>query len=124
MSLAREMQSQLPAQAVAGILGSSNNAVTAAGTTQGTATALSAQYNRVTTAGAAGAPFAGVILPASMAIGDEIEVVNATTVNICVYPPTGGKLNSNTANTPLVMAPLRAHTFFCADGTSWDVDSY
>ena len=117
MSLAREMQSQLPAQAVLGIQGT-NAAVAGAGTTQATATALAAQYNRITS----GSALSGVILPASMGIGDEIEVVNATTVNICVYPPVGGLLNGNSANVPVVMAPRRAHTFFCADGTSWDVD--
>ena len=118
--LARELQSQFSAQQVAGLNGSISATVTAAGSTQGTATALSSQYNRITTASL----MQGVILPASQGVGDEIEVVNATTVNICVYPPTGGKLNGNTANTPLVMAPLRAHTFFYIDGISWDVDSY
>lgn len=117
MSLAREMQSQLPAQAVLGIQGT-NASVAGAGTTQATATALAAQYNRITS----GAALSGVVLPASMGIGDEIEVVNATTSNICVYPPSGGKLNANSANVPMVMAPLRCHTFFCADGTSWDTD--
>ena len=123
MSLANEMQSQFSAQQVAGIVGSQNNALTAAGTTQATATVAGSQYNRVTTAGAAGAPFAGVILPISKGVGDEVEVVNVTTVNIAVYPPVGGKLNGNAVNVPLIMAPLRCHTFFCVDGTSWDVDS-
>ena len=117
--LALELQSQFSAQQVAGRKGSISSTVTAAGSTQGTATALSSQYNRITTASL----MQGVILPASQGVGDEIEVVNATTVNICVYPPVGGSLNGNSANVPVVVAPRRAHTFFCADGTNWDVDA-
>jgi len=123
MPLSRELQSQLPAVAVQGIIGSSAATVTAAGTTQATATVLSSQFSTVTTGGAAGAPFAGVILPTTSQPGDDVDVMNATSVNICVYPPSGGKLNGLSANTPLVMAANRMHSFNSVDGTSWGVDS-
>lgn len=122
MALARELQSQFSAQAVAGIQGSGALTVTAAGTTQATATALAAQYNVITTAGVSGAPFAGVLLPGSMGGGDDIDVANQTSVNICVYPPVGFKLNNQTANMPLTMAPNRMHTFVCIDGNNYTVD--
>lgn len=118
MPLARELQSQFSNSAVQGIVGSTNTAVTAAGTTQGTATALAAQFNVVTTA----TLNQGVILPAGMGNGDEIDVLNSTTTNICVYPPVGGKFNNQAANMPLICAANRMHTFECIDGTSWGVD--
>jgi len=59
---------------------SSATNITAAGTTQGTATALTKSYNVVTTAAAG----TGVLLPAS-GIGLEITIVNASTNSILVY---------------------------------------
>ena len=74
--------------------------VTAAGTTQGTATALTSQYNVVTT----GTANQGVILPANPTSGTlPIYVVNNTTVLIDVYPPSGSKFNGMTSNAPLII---------------------
>lgn len=123
MPLARELQSQFSAQAVAGIQGSTAQTFTAAGTSQATAAAISAQFTNISTAGAAGAPFAGAILPSGAQPGDEFDVVNTTAVNVCVYPQSAGKINNNTVNIPLCMAVGKMHRFQSIDGTNWAVDS-
>lgn len=69
------------------------SSITAAGTVQGDATALSKTYNVVTTATAN----QGVKLPTAAA-GLVYNVINTTTVNIKVYPNTSGTINSGTAN--------------------------
>ena len=93
--------------------------VTAAGATQATATAIAAQYNVVTTA----TQNQGVILPSGFSPGDDLDVVNKTTTNICVYPPVGSNLNGNTTNAPCIMAPNTMKTFINMDGTNWACDS-
>ena len=70
-----------------------NSAVAAAGTTQGTATALTADGSVVTSGGAD----SGVQLYNGM-IGDSMWVFNNQLVNIKVYPPTSGKINQIVAN--------------------------
>lgn len=79
-------------QAVA-LGGTMNTAVSAAGTTQGTATTLTAAVNDVTTAAAN----SGVILPQGQT-GDEFQILNSGANPVYVYPPTGAKLNNLTTN--------------------------
>lgn len=67
--------------------------VSAAGTVQGDATAITKTYNVVTSATAN----QGVILPTA-ASGLIIHVTNGTSVNIKVYPASSGTINSGTAN--------------------------
>lgn len=80
-----------------------NNAISAAGATQGTATALTADYNNVTTVAAS----TGVILPALAfnAIAGttafqlpHIYVTNAGANALTVYPPTGGTIDGFATN--------------------------
>lgn len=121
MPLANELASQNSGTEVAAILGSINATVTAAGTTLGTATALSAATNIVTTA----TQGQGVILPASKNVNDTINVGNHTTVNICVYPPTtAAKFNNGTAGVPVMMGPNTYCSFICINGTDWTVDAW
>lgn len=107
--IAREISaagfSGLAAQA---ILGSRSLTVSAAGATQATATALSSAFNVVTTCTEAAS---GVLLPVND-LCDEIIVVNATTANLRVYPPSGGSFNGGTANVPLTMGPNTRNTFY------------
>lgn len=78
-----------------------NATVTAAGTTQGTATAIGADLNVVTTATAA----QGVILYAGVP-GDDQWVHNAVvSASIVVYPPTGSKINQIATNGGMTLAP-------------------
>lgn len=84
------------------LLGDSLNAtVTAAGTTQGTATLLTATNNIVTTATAVSA--LGVIPPASP-INPIYTIINATAETIDIYPPSGAKFNNGSANAAVTLA--------------------
>lgn len=68
-------------------------AVSAAGTTQATATALTADYNVVTTVGAG----SGVVLPATVA-GLAIEVINKGASALLVYPPVSSAFDGLATN--------------------------
>lgn len=106
MSLAQRMMSAgLSANQVAAIQGTVANALTAAGTTQVTAVALTADQNRFTTVGAS----SGAILP-SMNPGDEMSVINAGANALALYPPVGAVLNALGANTAYSIATA---TPFC-----------
>ncbi len=107
--IARELVSSGLSPLVAfSICGSRSLTVTAAGATQGTATALTSALNVVTTCTEAAC---GVILPVND-IGDSITVCNATSSNLRVYPPVGGAFNGGTANIPYTMAPNSTEEFF------------
>lgn len=73
--------------------------LTAAGSTQGTALALAAQYNEVTTAAAS----TGVILP-TPAVGVEVLVFNRGANTLNVYPPTSGQIDAAGVNTAVTIA--------------------
>ena len=69
-------------------------AISAAGTTQGTATELTAADNELTTVGAG----SGVALASALASGDSQTVFNAGANAVKVYPPTGMKINALATN--------------------------
>lgn len=73
--------------------------ISAAGTTQGTATELTAADNDVTTVAAN----SGVVLSSKGAPGDTQTVFNAGANPLNVYPPSGMKINALSANTPMVL---------------------
>ncbi len=91
-----------------------NSAITAAGTTQGTATAITADVNIVTTATSA----QGVQLYNGI-IGDSQEVFNNTSTDIRVYPPTGGNVNQLAANSGFVLAPYTSVLVKKMTSTQW-----
>ena len=91
-----------------------NSAVTAAGTTQGTATAITGDINIVTTATSA----QGVILYNGV-IGDSQEVFNNTATDIRVYPPTGGNVNQLSTNAGFTLAPYTAVVVKKMTATQW-----
>lgn len=89
-----------------------NSAVTAAGTTQGTATPIVADVNAVTTA----TSLQGVILYDGM-IGDDQWVYNGVAnTPIYLYPPVGDSLNQLAVNSGMVLAPYTG--VFCKKVTS------
>ncbi len=112
---AREIQSSMSGSRVLGLLGSMAQTFTVAGTTQATAANITTVFTLVTTA----TEGQGGILPASMSVSDQCTVANGTTVDIYIYPPTGGKINNSTANIPICIPPNSAIDFTCVDGTSW-----
>lgn len=89
----------------------------AAGTTQATATEITAEFVMVTPTVSAD----GVLLPAKN-LNDDVYVVNAdSTHTLFVYPQTGGKLNNGTANDPLNMPPNTAARFRAISSLDWAV---
>ena len=74
-------------------------AISAAGTTQGTATALTNILNGITTAAAG----SGVVLYAGSA-GDCQLVYNGGASAVNVYPPSGAKINGLATNAPHLLA--------------------
>ena len=91
-----------------------NTSITAAGTTQATATALTADINTIGTATAA----QGVILYNGV-IGDSQDIYNDTTVAVYVYPPTGGNVNQLAANAGFALAGKTAVTVKKVTATQW-----
>lgn len=83
--------SAVQAQAIQGTV---QTGLTATGSTQGTALALPADVNNVTTVAAS----TGVVLPA-MNPGDEIVVRNGGANALLLYPPVGGAINALSTNT-------------------------
>ena len=93
----------LQAQASVGLLSASSNALTATGSSQGTALSLPSDFNICTTVAAS----TGVILPAAgnqNNAGDNYIVVNHGANSLSVYPPTGGKIANGSVNVALALA--------------------
>ena len=86
--------------AVAAICKDTAQSISAAGTTQGTATELTAADNEVTTV----ASGAGVILASAGAPGDTQTVFNAGEFALKVYPPSGLKINALAANAAMSLS--------------------
>ena len=93
------------------------SAITAAGTTQGTAAALTGDTNVVTTATSA----QGVILYSGVP-GDDQWVFNNTLVDIRVYPHVGGKVNQIATNGAFVLAPQTCCHCKLLSSTQWIVN--
>lgn len=88
--------------------------VTAAGTTQGTATDLSKTYNIVNTASAN----QGVQLPDAVT-GTRVTIFNSTTATIKVWPYTNESINDLSANTALDLGPEKGRDFVAVSATQW-----
>lgn len=90
------------------------SSVTAAGTVQGDATALTTTYNIVTTATAD----QGVVLP-DAATGKVAKVINTTAVNIKVYPASAEQIDSLGTNVAKNLAPGASLEVVAASGSLW-----
>lgn len=111
---AREMLSVLGPGAANAVNGSVAATFTAAGTTQATATAITCVTTNVTS----GSEGNGALLPASMQAGDSGKICNTLTVDILVYPTSGGQINGAAANKPLTLGANRACTFVYVTGSN------
>tara|TARA_R110000868_G_scaffold1674_2_gene13487 strand:+ start:2490 stop:3005 length:516 start_codon:yes stop_codon:yes gene_type:complete len=89
--------------------------VTAAGTTQAGAFALSVGNNVITSASIN----AGVVLPFGAA-NDEVVVYNSTANSIKVYPPLGATLNNLAVNIAQALLPNEMILAKCISYTAWD----
>ena len=87
--------------------------VSAAGTTQGTATELTAADNELTTVAAG----SGVVLSADLASGDSQTVFNAGANAVKVYPPSGMRINALATNAAMTLATNTGCFFKCVSTT-------
>lgn len=83
-----------------------NDAVTAAGTTQATATDLESEWNVVTSTPAN----SGVVLD-GFNVGVSTTIFNEGGLTLKVYPPSGMKIDALATNTPYSLANLKQQTF-------------
>jgi hypothetical protein len=91
--------------------------VSAAGTVQGTATALTSDINVITTATLGSAT--GVVLPTAVA-GVRVLVRNAhATVGINVYPASGASIDNASTNVAKAMTVLQTLEFVAISSTEW-----
>lgn len=88
--------------------------VSAAGTNQATATALTADINDVTTVGAS----TGVILPTPVA-GMKITVLSDGANNLLVYPHSSGTIDGGTANTAVTLTSTKRCDYIATSTTAW-----
>lgn len=86
--------------------------VTAAGTTQGTATLLSTSLSVVTTAPAS----SGVRVP--FIAGAEFKIFNRGANAILVYPPVGASIDGNTVNLGMSVAAGAHYALVCYSATA------
>ena len=89
--------------------------VSAAGTTQGTATELTAADSEVTSV----ASGAGVVLSSLATAGDEQTVFNGGANPLKVYPPSGQQINSLTANLHMTLAVNTGVMFKKVSSSRW-----
>lgn len=101
-------------QDTTGMRYSTSSAVVAAGATQGTATTLTSSYNVVVTVPVS----SGVKLP-TPPVGMRVVVVNKGVNNLNVYPDTGGAIDADGINIPLVLHIDASVTLTAASATQW-----
>jgi len=104
----------LTTPALNGATVNNNNAVSAAGTTQGTGTALTVDYNVVTTVAAS----SGVVLPAATA-GRRIIIVNKGANALSIYPASGGTIDALAANAAILIAANGSIELMASSSTQW-----
>ena len=96
------------------LISSTSAAVSATGTVQGDATALTTAYNIVTSA----TEDQGVKL-SSAVTGKQVTIVNATNAAIKLYPATGEVINSLSANAAKTVPAGATINLVCVSGTAW-----
>ena len=105
----------IPGLAVQALCQDVATSVSATGTTQGTATALTSTVNYVGTVGAS----SGVILFSTATAGDSQVVYNGGANALNVYPPTSARINNLPLNTAAIITINTAVEFHCVSATQW-----
>lgn len=103
-------------QTIRGVTTIAATGISAAGTNQGTATAITAALNNVTTVGSG----QGVILPVPLA-GDEVVVINNGANALNVYPQSGSTIDDLASNAPSVLAVGKVLTLRAVSSTLWEI---
>jgi hypothetical protein len=88
--------------------------ISAAGGTQGTATALTKSLNEITTVAAS----QGVVLPSPEA-GEIVMIANQGANALNVYPASGHSINNLSANTAQSLATDTRRIFFAVTSSKW-----
>jgi hypothetical protein len=104
----------LTTPALNGAVVNNNNAVSAAGSDQAGATALTVDYNVVTTV----ASSTGVKLPTATA-GRRIIIVNKGANTLSIYPATGGTIDALSANAAIQVAANGSIELMASSVTQW-----
>ena len=91
-----------------------NAGVSAAGTVQGNATALTTEFNRVSTV----ASGSGVVLPTATA-GMAVVIVNSSANSLLVYPASGAAINSLATNAGYSHVTLATLQYIAISSTQW-----
>lgn len=99
---------------VPGMLTSVSATVSAAGASQGTGTALTSDYNIVTTV----ASSTGVVLPTA-SVGKQVIVINKGANALAVYPISGAAIDALSANTAITLPVGGWLQFNAATATLW-----
>jgi hypothetical protein len=89
-------------------------AISAAGTVQGNATALTKEINVVSTV----ASGAGVVLPTAVA-GMVLTITNTSANSLLVYPATGGVINALATNAGYTQPSSATLQFIAPTATQW-----
>ena len=105
----------IPGLAVQALCQDVATSVSATGTTQGTATALTSTVNYVGTVGAS----SGVILFSTATAGDSQVVYNGGANPVRVYPPVGARINGLSTNAAAIISINTAVEFHCISATQW-----
>jgi collagen type VII alpha len=95
-------------------LRSVQTAISAAGSTQGTATAITKDINIVSTVSAG----QGIVLPTAVA-GMMISVTNTSANSLLVYPATGGTINTLASNAGLTHSAGATLLYIAPTTTQW-----
>jgi hypothetical protein len=101
------------AQALAGTVASR---LSAAGTTQATAYAMSLDDVQIFATVGAGT---GAVLPATLSAGDQMTVANFGTNALSLYPPVGGTIANGAANAAVSVPANKTALVTCIDGMSF-----
>jgi hypothetical protein len=96
------------------IAGTVTNTLTATGSTQGTALAITDDINICTTVAAS----TGVLLRNDLSAGDVQIVANYGANTLSVYPPGTGKINNGSASAAHSVAANKVAYYTCIDGGS------
>lgn len=116
-NIANLMGSGTPGQQAQAILGGTSAALTATGTTQADALALTITNSYVGTA----ASGTGVILPSIATRSDNYTVFNYGANALLVYPPVGSSIGSGSANAGFSVAAAKSAKFTMLTSTLWGV---
>lgn len=116
-SIGNMMGTGTPAAQATAIGGIVTDALTATGSTQGTALAAPSNINRFTTV----ASGTGAILPSTAQASDEFIVVNSGANALLVYPPTGAAIGAGATNAGFSVASNKSAYFFNISPTFFGV---